>query len=266
VWIDDLGTRPILIGMLHLSPLPGSPRGGTLAAAIEGALRDAEALEAAGFDALLVENLGDVPYVASGAGPETIAALTRVACEVRRRCALPLGVNVLRNDGPAALAIACACGGAFIRVNVHAGACLTDQGIVTGEARRTLLLRRALGAEVAIVADVAVKHAAPLALMPLEVQAADLVERALADGLIISGPRTGSPPDLGCVDALRRAAPGVPILAGSGISLENAAAALPLLDGAIVGTSVKEGGVTTAPVSRAAAARLVEVARALRRG
>ena len=76
---------------------------------------------------------------------------------------IAIGINVLRNDARAALAIAAVVGAACIRVNVHTGARVTDQGLVEGRAAETLRLRRALGAEsVAIWADVNVKHSAPL--------------------------------------------------------------------------------------------------------
>ncbi|HYU23619.1 MAG TPA: BtpA/SgcQ family protein, partial [Thermoanaerobaculia bacterium] len=112
-----------LFGMVHLRALPGAPLfGGSMDAVIEAALADGRALAAGGADGLVIENFGDRPFVKNRVPPETIASMVRVVSEIAREVALPFGVNVLRNDAQAALAIAAATGAAFIRVNVHAGA------------------------------------------------------------------------------------------------------------------------------------------------
>src|SRR5438552_13240457 len=115
--------RP-LIGMVHLLPLPGSPRwNGSMAEVIDAALADARALADGGIDALIVENWGDAPFPPGRVEAAPVAALGVVAREIRRaHPASVLGINVLRNDGRSALAVAAAAGADFIRVNVHAGA------------------------------------------------------------------------------------------------------------------------------------------------
>ena len=153
-----LGT---LIGMVHLAPLPGSPRWrGSMAEVIDGALADARALVEGGLDALLVENFGDAPFAPGRAEASTVAALSVVAGAIRAAWpAMPLGINVLRNDARSALAVACATGAVFVRANVHAGAVVADQGSLQSDAYATLRERRLLGADVAIFADVQTKHA-----------------------------------------------------------------------------------------------------------
>ncbi len=161
---------PRFIGVVHLPPLPGGPRPSPgLDAVIERAVADAETLARGGADGLVVENLGDAPFAAEQVDPYTIAAMTRAVAAVRVAVpTLELGVNVLRNDAAAALSIAAATDASFIRINVHIGAMVTDQGLIQGQARETLLLRRRLAAEVKIVADVLVKHASPLGSPSLE--------------------------------------------------------------------------------------------------
>jgi membrane complex biogenesis BtpA family protein len=239
-----------LIGMLHAPPLPGSPRfAGQLADVVTHVLRDAETLAAEGVPALLLENFGDAPFYPERVPGVTVAALTRLAVEVRRRFDLPLGVNVLRNDGESALAIAVAAGAEFIRVNVLTGVRVTDQGLVAGRAHELLRLRRGLDARgVAILADVDVKHSAPLGPRPLEEETADLVERGGADGVIVSGPRTGAPASLEQLRVVRHVAGGAPLYVGSGVTLETIDATLELADGWIVGTALKRDGDVAAPV------------------
>src|ERR1700712_2021199 len=105
--------------MLLLPPLPGPPRSPEpIHQIISHALRDAEALSEGGVTSLMLENFGDVPFYPARVPAETVAAMTAVAMEVRKRFPLPLGINVLRNDGQSALAIATAVGAEFIRVNI----------------------------------------------------------------------------------------------------------------------------------------------------
>jgi membrane complex biogenesis BtpA family protein len=251
--------RPV-IGMVHLAPLPGSPRFTSMNDVADRALSDSEILARVGFDGLLVENFGDVPFLPGPVGPETTAALAVVVEQVVRATGRPVGVNVLRNDARAALAVAAATGARFIRVNVHTGAAATDQGIIEGRAFETLRERARLGSDVAILADVLVKHAAPLGLDdPVQV-ARETAERGLADGLLVTGGSTGEPPDEDLMRAVRTGAPHLPVLVASGLSEKNAPRLFPLSDGAIVGTSLKEGGVETL-VSGDKARRLLEALR-----
>ncbi len=231
-----------LIGMVHLRALPGAPEYlGDLEAVAAQAAEEARTLAAAGFDAIMVENFHDAPFFKDRVPPVTIAALTRCALAIRQAApALPLGINALRNDGAGALSVAVAVGARFIRVNVLCGAMLTDQGIIEGCAAELLRLRDALRAEVAILADVAVKHAAPLAPLDPAQAAKDTVHRGRADALVVSGTGTGQPVDPAQIEALRAAVPGVPVLVGSGTTAQNIAS-LPA-DGWIVGTALKVKG------------------------
>jgi membrane complex biogenesis BtpA family protein len=252
-----------LIGMVHLPALPGSPRWeGSMARAQERALADARALVDGDIRVLLVENHGDVPFTPGRVEPATVAAMSVIVAALRD--ALPgvtLGVNVLKNDARAALAIACAAGGAFIRVNVHAGAVVADQGIVQSEAYHTLRDRRLLAADVAIFADVQGKHAAPVAPVELEQEARDLVHRGLADALVVSGRATGDATPLGDVKRVRGAVGAVPVLVGSGVTPDNVAELLGVADAAIVGTFVKRDGDVRNPVDPARVRRLVAATR-----
>lgn len=259
--------RRWVIGVVHLPPLPGSPRWAG-EDAIEAALRDARALAEAGFDALIVENFGDAPFWKEAVPPETVAAMACAVRAVRDDAGLPVGVNVLRNDARAALGIAVATRAAFIRVNVHTGAVVTDQGIVEGRAAETIRARAALRATVAVFADVNVKHASPFVKRPIAVQVEETVRRGLADSIIVTGPTTGRPAPLLDFVAAREGLAGssATLYAGSGVTVENAGDIAPLVDGVIVGTSVKKDGVTTNPVDPVAAKAFVKAWRAAGRG
>jgi membrane complex biogenesis BtpA family protein len=248
-----------LIGMVHVAPLPGSPRwDGSMDRVIAAAVADARALAEGGMDALLVENYGDAPFSPARVQAATVAGLAVVAAEIRRALPqTPLGINVLKNDARAALAVACAVGARFIRVNVHAGAVLADQGLVHSDAYHTLRDRRLLGTDVAIFADVGGKHAVPLAPIDLEQHARDLAHRGLADGLVVSGQATGAATPIEDVKRVRSAVPDVPLLVGSGVTPDTAAELLSVADALIVGTALKRDGNVQAPVDPERVRRLV---------
>jgi len=245
--------RPALIGVLHLPPLPGSPRwAGSFAAVRDWALADAAAFLDGGADGLIVENFGDRPFHATAVPAETTAAMAVVAAAVVAAAGeIPVGINVLRNDGLAALAVAAAAGAAFVRVNVLAGAMVTDQGLIEGCAAALLRRRRLLAAEgVAVFADVMVKHAHPLAPQPIAEAVEDTLQRAGAAAVIVSGVATGAPPDLEDLRAARAAAGGAPVLVGSGCTPALAPTLAGLADGVIVASALKRDGVLDHPVDQ----------------
>ncbi len=235
--------------MIHLPALPGSPSHHLpMGEIIERAISDAQILRSAGFRAVMIENYGDIPFTPDEIDPATASALAIVAAAVKADGNLLVGVNALRNDARSALGVAAASGADFIRVNVHIGAAVTDQGILEGKADRTLRYRKLLGGGMAIFADVHVKHASPLGESDIARAAEETAYRGMADGLIVSGTGTGQPADLEHLQRVREAVPDRPLLVGSGASKDTIAGILDVADGAIVGTSIKTDGRTAAPV------------------
>ncbi len=256
---------PGLVGVIHLRPLPGSPRyAGDLSAVAAACGRDAEILAEAGFEGIIVENYGDAPFEPGIVTPVTVAAMTRCALAARVAAPmLPLGINVLRNDAEAALSIAAATGAAFIRINVHTGARLTDQGLIQGAAHRTLRLRQVLGATaVRLVCDVDVKHSAPLAPRPVGEEAHDLVDRGGADAVLVTGSGTGREIALRDLDEVLRAV-NAPVYVASGVS-EATLPSLRRAHGLIVGSCLRADGRAGGPVDFTLARRFAESYRAMR--
>lgn len=249
-----------VVGMLHAPALPGAAHyQGNFSFVRQFVLRDAESLCAGGVDGLMLENYGDTPFFPDRVPAITIAAITALATEVRQRFNIPLGINVLRNDGRSAMAVAVACGAAFIRVNVLCGARVTDQGILQGIAHDVLRDRVALGGSaVRILADVDVKHSAPVAARPLSAEVRDLIDRAHADGIIVSGDATGSPADFRTVAAAAKESLPSPVFVGSGVNIANAAGLIHAgAAGLIVGSSLKRDGDVSNPVDEQRVRQLV---------
>lgn len=240
---DLLGRKP-LIGMVHLPPLPGSPRSElSLDEVIEVALEEAAILEDAGLDGFIVENVGDTPFFRESVPTETVAATGIIVREVRRQTSLAIGVNLLRNACLEAMSIASLVRADFIRCNVVIGAYVTDQGLIEGCAAELARLRQRLDHDIAVLGDVHVKHAAPLFDVPIEDAAADLAERGGADAVIVSGPRSPDPPSFERVKTVRDAVD-APVLIGSGVSLANVADFHAISDGVLIGeTDFKVDGI-----------------------
>lgn len=250
-----------LIAVVHLLPLPGSSGWlGDIEEVTDRALLDARAAAEAGFDGVILENFGDAPFARGFAGRGAIAGLAAVGARVAGSVFVPVGINVLRNDALSAVAVASAVGAAFIRVNIHMGAAVTDQGIIQGNARETLQAIRDLRPGLSVFADVFVKHAKPLGGSSIEQSSVELVERGKASALIVTGSMTGSPAPMEELRRVKSAVPGVPVLAGSGVSAGSVREVLGAADGVIVGSNVMEGGRAANPIDPERAAAFVKAA------
>jgi membrane complex biogenesis BtpA family protein len=254
-----LGYKP-LIGMIHLPPLPSSRiLSASIDRLVEYALWEAGKLRDAGFTAVLVENYNDAPYHERVSDPLTLAAMAIIVREIVR--AYPnviVGVNLLRNSGPETIAIASMAGAKFIRVNAYCEPRLSMEGILKPLASDIEDLRSKLKYNVLVLADVDVKHSWPLGNYNLEQVVKDCVKRGKPDALVVSSSATGEAPEPGYVASIRMYAGTKPIIVGSGITLENIEAYWNIADGFIVGTSIKQKGITTNPVDEKRARELAE--------
>ncbi|PSO54994.1 MAG: phosphorybosylanthranilate isomerase [Cyanobacteria bacterium QS_7_48_42] len=253
-------SKPI-IGVVHLLPLPTSARwGGNLKAVIDRAEQEATALAAGGVDGIIVENFFDAPFTKEQIDPAVVSAMTLIVQRLKNLVMLPVGINVLRNDAKSAMAIATCVDAQFIRANVLTGVMATDQGFIEGEAHQLLRYRRELGSKVGILADVLVKHARPLGSPNLTTAVKETIERGLADGVILSGWATGSPPSIEDLELASAAAEGTPVFIGSGADWENVPELMKVADGVIVASSLKRGGRINETIDPVRVSQLIEAA------
>lgn len=251
-----------IIGVVHLLPLPTSPRwGGNLKAVIDRAEQEATALASGGVNGIIVENFFDAPFAKDQVDPAVVSAMTLIIQRLMNLVTLPIGVNVLRNDAHSGLAIAACVGAHFIRVNVLNGIMATDQGLIEGQAHHLLRYRRELGSDVKILADVLVKHGRPLGSPNVTTAVKETIERALADAVILSGWSTGSPPSVEDLELARDAAMGTPVFIGSGATWENIPQLIQVADGVIVSSSLKRHGCIDQPIDPSRVSQFVEATR-----
>jgi len=252
--------RCALVGMVHTLPLPGSPLWrGSMAELEDRAVRDARAVKDGGADAVLVENMGDLPYLNGRVDPETVAAMAVLARLVAREAGLPAGVQILAGANREALGVAVAAGLGFLRAEGFAYGHVADEGWIQASAGMLLRARAALRADVKVWADVKKKHSAHAATADLDV--AEIAKGTVfngADAVIVTGLATGRPANLDHVRAVREAVPETPVVVGSGVEPGQAKALAALCDAVIVGTWIKEGGDWKNPVERERVVRLKE--------
>lgn len=261
---ERFGVARPLIGMVHLRPLPGGASASApLERTIETAVVEATLYRDAGFDALMIENMHDRPYLRRTVGPEVVAAMTAVGREVCRAVPLPLGVQVLAGANREALAVALASGASFVRAEGFVFAHVADEGLLEADAGELLRYRRAIGAEhVAVFADIKKKHSAHALTADVDlVETARAAEFSLADGVIVTGVATGREANADEVRAVR-AAVGIPTFVGSGITPDNLAR-LADADGWIVGSAAKRDGVWSNELDPARLRALAEAHRRL---
>ncbi len=262
-WLREvfLTDKPI-IAMAHFPPLPGVPlyRGESVETIAEWVATDVAALQAGGVDGIMFCNENDRPYLLK-ARPETIAVMAAVIASIRSAMSVPYGVDVLW-DPIAALATARATGARWVR-EVFTGAYAGEIGIWDTNCGEALRYRRSIDAEgVRVLYNVNAEFAAPLAQRPLGAVARSISFTALADGLCVSGPLTGSPVSMDDLREVRQGAGELPVFANTGVNATNVAERLSVADGAIVGTSLKVDGVTWNRVDRERVSRLMDAARA----
>ncbi|MGH7863828.1 MAG: BtpA/SgcQ family protein, partial [Candidatus Binataceae bacterium] len=202
------GTHKPIIGMVHVLPLPGSPRGRNcdLDHVYDHAVEEALCLQRGGVDALLLENAGDIPFLKpERIGFETVAVMSVIGDRLRRAVGLPYGFNIVANAAKASLACAKASGARFIRVNQWVNAYVANEGLVEGASAEAMRYRNLIEADgIAILADVHVKHGSHAIVADRDVteQARD-AEFFGADILIATGSRTGQATAASELEAVR---------------------------------------------------------------
>lgn len=230
----------IIIGVIHFPPLLGYPNFPGFKVAEQNALKDLHAFESGGVDGIIFENNYDTPHYIV-VPSEIVSAMTFLGAKIKAATTLPMGVSVLWNDYRAALAIAKILDLQFIRIPVFVDRIKTAYGVIEGNAKEALKLRRSLRAErVALFTDIHVKHAELLSRHTL-VRSARLAIRRGADALIVTGNWTGQAPQVQDLKSLREAAGNFPILIGSGANIDNIKALCSFANGVIVSTSLKKG-------------------------
>ena len=242
---EIFGAPKALVGMIHLLPLPGSAAGcESLQAVIDRAMHEADLIKAAGFDAILIENTHDRPYLRRNVGPEVVAAMSVISRMVADSVGLPLGIQVLAGDNRAALSVALCCGARFIRAEGFVFSSIADEGLFdVADAGPLLRYRREIGAEhIAVMADIQKKHSSHAITADCDTwDHASAADYCLADGIVLTGKTTGTSIRSEELETARQAVD-LPICIGSGVTPSSARDLFRHADALIIGSALKTGG------------------------
>lgn len=258
-------TAKPVIGMVHFGALPGSPlhdakRG--VEGLIEDVAKDLDALQAAGFDAVMFGNENDRPYEFSVDTAST-ATMAYVIGRVREKITVPFGVNVLW-DPMASIALAAATGAAFVR-EIFTGSYASDMGPWTPDAGKAMRYRDRLGrSDLAMLYNISAEFAWSLDRRPLADRARSAVFSSIPDAILVSGQITGEAAAMSDLEAVKKVLPDTPVLANTGVKHATVADVLAIADGCIVGSSLKVDGNTWNPVDPERAKEFMRLARTAR--
>lgn len=233
-----------VIGMIHVKALPGTPNyQGSINVILDKALQEARLYKESGIDALMLENMHDVPYQKNGVGAEIVSMMTLVANTIKQETNLSMGVQILAGANKEALAVAKAAQLQFIRAEGFVFGHVADEGYIDSQAADLLRYRKQIDAtDVAVFTDIKKKHSSHAVTADVDiVETAHAAEFFLSDGLIITGKQTGSETDIDEIKAVASETQ-LPVIIGSGVSIDNVAQYLPISDALIVGSYFKKEG------------------------
>ncbi len=241
---EDLLNSKLVIGMIHLDALPGTPKySGNVNKIIENAIAEAELYKNAGLKGIMIENMHDVPYLNNSSGPEITSTMAIIAYEIKKRTNLIVGIQVLASANKEAIAIAHSANIDFIRAEGFVFAHVADEGTTEANAGEILRYRKQIGADnVMVFTDVKKKHSSHSITSDVSiVETAKAAEFFLSDGIIVTGSSTGAEADISELSDVKQNSQ-LPIIIGSGVTAENIDQYYNLADAFIIGSHFKIDG------------------------
>ncbi len=238
---DTLGKKKVVIGMVHLLPLPGTPfyQEGTMEQTLEKAVADATALYRGGADGCLIQTVDRVYPAADEADYARVAAVAAVVRAVADATGpeFQIGVQIMLNALKASVAVAKVCGGSFIRCAALVGATLTAAGMVEADPHGFLTYRARIGAQsIKLIAEVNSMHFRWLGDRPT-VDVARMAARVGAEAVEVAHPDEETNARL--VREVKQAMPHLPVILGGHTTHDNVARRLAEADGVFVGSCLK---------------------------
>ncbi len=255
-----------VIGMIHVAPLPGTPRfKGSFNQILDKAAEEALIYKRAGVDMLAIENMHDVPYLNREVGPEIVAGMTAVGLLVKRVSEMACGVQVLAGANKSALAVALSANLDFIRAEGFVFSHVADEGAMQSDAGELLRYRKQIGADhIPVLTDIKKKHSAHAITGDVSIEeTARAAEFFLSDGVIVTGTATGAAADPAELDRVARSV-AIPVIVGSGVTSDNLHQFLPVADAVIVGSWFKKNGKWNQDLDEDRVKVFMQKARALR--
>ncbi|MEV0589439.1 BtpA/SgcQ family protein [Nonomuraea sp. NPDC050310] len=246
--VSWLGRGKLVLGMIHLPPLPGTPYhdGTGVEPIVERAVAGARALVDGGAGGCLIQTVDRVYAAGTGCDPARIAAMALITAAVVEAAGpgFKVGAQLMRNAVQASLAVTQVTGGSFTRVGALVGATMTPGGLVQGDPLAVAEYRNKIGArDVALIAEVESMHFSWFGGGKSVAEVASTARQAGADAVSLC--HRDDDTTMGMIAAVRAACPGLPVILAGHTHHGNAARLLGSAagaDGAFVGTCLESGG------------------------
>ena len=238
-------TKKPVIAMIHLPALPGSPLYNSklgLNYILETAEQDLLALQEAEVDAVMFGNENDRPYEFN-ANPASSSTIAYVIGALRNKITIPYGVNVLW-DPMSTIAVAASTGAHFVR-EIFTGTYASDMGYWNPDAGKAMRYRNSLNREdLLMFYNISAEFAYSLDKRSVAERSKSVVFSSIPDAILVSGQITGESVAISELKKVKNLIPDTPVLANTGVKIENVEDILSITDGIIIGSSLKIDGNT----------------------
>ncbi len=236
---SNLGNKKIVIGLVHLKPLPGTPyyEEGGFEESMEKALADVQALSGGGADGCLIQTVDRVYPAGDEADYARVAAISLITHEVKKAVGADfiIGVQLMWNGITPSLAVAKVCGAAFTRCTALIGTTASPFGLVEANPHKVQQYRRQIGAQdVAMIAEIEGYHAKWLGgEVPLTYKV-QMAKMAGADAVEVM--HADEEANNRMVYDIKKAFPSMPVVLGGKTNLENVSRRMKNADAVLVGS------------------------------
>jgi membrane complex biogenesis BtpA family protein len=245
--VGDLlpGRTKVVLGMVHLRPLPGTPfyEDESFPRILDEAVLSARALYEGGAAGCLVQTVDRVYRVDDDSDPARTVAMGLIVRAIVEAtdAEFHIGVQLMHNAVKSSLAVAKVAGGSFVRASALVGMTLTPHGLVHAAPMDVMQYRARIGAGcIRVFADVSSMHFSWLGGGAGPEDVARGAKLVGADAVVVA--HRDESRVLAMVAAVRAAVPDMPIILGGYTNHQNAARLLAVADGAFVGTCLEKGG------------------------
>jgi len=237
-------SKPV-IAMVHFPALPGSPLYDEklgLDFIIDSVTKDLINLQNAGVDAVMFGNENDRPYEFD-VNAATTSTMAYAIGSLKDKISVPFGVNVLW-DPMSTIALATATGAHFVR-EIFTGTYASDMGMWTPDAGKTMRYRDSLNRkDLLMFYNISAEFAYSLDRRSVAERSKSTVFSSIPDAILVSGQITGELANLNDLEEVKKIIPDTPVLANTGVNIDNVEKILNISDGIIIGSSLKINGDT----------------------
>ena len=243
--LNNIGKKKLVIGMVHLKPLPGTPyyEEGYLEESIDKAVSDAIALEKGGADGCLVQTVDRVYPSKDEADYARVASMTKIVNEISKAVSteFQIGVQFMINGLKPAIAVAKVCGASFIRCAALVGTIETPGGSINTDTLDFLNYRKLIGAQdIKLIAEVDSIHNRAKGDEHISFRAGSAF---LAGAFAVEVAHPDEEKNAQVVRDIKQVMPGMPVILGGHTNHENVARRIVDADGVFAGTCLQKKGV-----------------------